>query len=120
MVLILIIQVLNQECPKVLFLVLLFLIYIDDLERNIKSNIKLFADDTMLFSIVKNPEMSANDLNHDLDIIRQWAHQWKLEFNPDTTKQATEILFSCKKSSPNHPQIMLNGTVVAKMNDQNI
>ena len=31
---------------------LLFLIYINDLERNIKSNIKIFADDTMLFSIV--------------------------------------------------------------------
>ena len=28
---------------------LLFLIYINDLERNIKSNIKYFADDTMLF-----------------------------------------------------------------------
>ena len=29
---------------------LLFLIYINDLERNIKSNVNLFADDTMLFS----------------------------------------------------------------------
>ena len=28
---------------------LLFLIYINDLERNIRSNIKFFADDTMLF-----------------------------------------------------------------------
>ena len=28
---------------------LLFLIYINDLEGNIKSNIKFFADDTMLF-----------------------------------------------------------------------
>ena len=28
---------------------LLFLVYINDLERNIKSNIKLFADDTMFF-----------------------------------------------------------------------
>ena len=39
---------------------LLFLVYINDLERNIKSNIKFFAEDTMLFSIVKNPEISAN------------------------------------------------------------
>ena len=28
---------------------LLFLIYINDLENNIKSNIKFFADDTMIF-----------------------------------------------------------------------
>ena len=71
----------------------------------------------MLFSIVENPEISANDLNQDLDAINQWAHQWKLEYNPDPTKQATEVLFSCKKSSPNHPQITFNGTVVAKMQE---
>ena len=76
---------------------LLFLVYINDLERNIKFNIKLFTDDTMIFSIVKNSEMSANDLNHDLDVIRQWTNQWKLEFNP--TELATEVLCSCKKSS---------------------
>ena len=72
----------------------------------------------MLFSIVRDPEISANELNHDLEIIHKWAHQWKLEFNPDPTKQANEVLFSCKKSIPNHPHIVLNGTVVAKMNEQ--
>ena len=97
---------------------LLFLIYINDLERYIKSNIKFFADDTMLFSMVKDPTLSANNLNHDLDIIQQWAYQWKMEFNPDPTKQATEVLFSCKKSSPNHPQLIFNGIAVAKVNDQ--
>ena len=97
---------------------LLFLIYINDLEINIKSNIKFFADDTMLFSIVKDPVISANDLNHDLNIMRQWAHQWKMEFNPDPTKQATEVLFSCKNSSPKHPQLLFNGTVVAKVTEQ--
>ena len=97
---------------------LLFLIYINDLETNIKSNIKFFADDTMLFSIVKDPNKSATDLNHDLDVINKWAHQWKFEFNPDPLKQATEVLFSCKKNIPNHPQIIFNGTVVAKVSEQ--
>ena len=72
----------------------------------------------MLFSIVKDPTISANNLNHDLDIIQQWAYQWKMEFNPDPTKQATEVLFSCKKSSQNHPQLIFNGIDVAKVNDQ--
>ena len=45
----------------------------------------------MLFSIVKDPVISANILNHDLEMIYQWAHQWKMEFNPDPTKQATEV-----------------------------
>ena len=40
-----------------------------------------------------------------------------MEFNPDPTKQASEVLFSCKKSSPNHPQLIFNGTVVAKVNE---
>ena len=97
---------------------LLFLIYINDLEKNIKSNVKFFADDTMLFSIVENPAASAADMNDDLEFIHQWAHQWKMEFNPDPTKQASEVLFSCKKSSPNHPQLFFNGTVVSKVNDQ--
>ena len=57
----------------------LFLI-INDLEKNIKSNVKLFADDTMLFSVVNNPAISANEL---------WAYQWKMKFNPDLNKQAT-------------------------------
>ena len=93
---------------------LLFLIYINNLERNIKSNIKFFADDTMLFCIVTDPAISANDMNHDLDII----HQWKMQFNPDRNKQATEVLFSSKKSSPNHPQLIFNGTAVTKVNEQ--
>ena len=97
---------------------LLFLIYINDLERNNKSNVKYFADDTMLLSIVKDPVISANDFNHDLNIIQLWAHQWKMEFNPDPTKQATEVFFSFKKANTNHSQLIFNGTTVAKVNEQ--
>ena len=73
---------------------LLFLIYINHLEKGIKSKIKFFADDTSLFSIVTDPTLSAVELNHDLNLIRQWAHQWKMSFNPDSNKQAIELLFS--------------------------
>ena len=97
---------------------LLFLIYINDLETNIKSNIKFFADDTVLFSIVNDPLISAIELNHDLNVIQQWAHQWKMEFNPDPTEQATEVLFSCKKCKPFHPQLAFNGAPVKTMNEQ--
>ena len=72
----------------------------------------------MLYSIVKDPCTSAVDLNHDLDIIRQWAYQWKMEFNPDPTKQANEIIFSCKRSKPNHPPLIFNGSPVANEEDQ--
>ena len=71
----------------------------------------------MLFSIVKNPEISAIDWNRDLNVIQQWAHQWKLEFNPDPTWHTTEVLLFCKTSNQNDPQIKFNETVVAKMNE---
>ena len=71
----------------------------------------------MLFSIVKDPHITANDLNHDLDIISKWAHQWKLEFNPDPLKQAAEVIFSCKKTPPIHPQIFFYGTAVIKVKE---
>ena len=98
---------------------LLFLIYINDLEKNIKSNVRFFADDTMLFSIVNDPSTSAADLNHDLDLISQWAYQWKMEFNPDPSKQVNEVLFSQKTSSPDHPPLMFNGVPVTEKDDQN-
>ena len=54
---------------------LLFLIYINDLEDNIKSHTRFFADDTMLYSIVKSPTISANELNKDLESICLWTYQ---------------------------------------------
>ena len=97
---------------------LLFLIYINDLEENIKSQIRFFADDTMLYSIVRNPTTTANELNQDLETIRKWAHQWKLEFNPDPTKQATELLFSIKRKPSTHPPLHFNGSVVMEVVEQ--
>ena len=47
---------------------LLFLIYINDLEKDIISNINFFADDTMIFSVVHDPVLSASELNHDLSM----------------------------------------------------
>ena len=77
---------------------LTFLTYINDLEEGIKSEVKFFADDTSLFSIVRNPDTTADDLNHDLNLINQWAFQWafqwKMSFNPDPNKQAIQLTFS--------------------------
>ena len=72
----------------------------------------------MPFSVVNNPAISANELNHDLKVISQWAYQWKMNFNPDFNKQATELLFSCKKNSPNDRSIFFNEFVVPKVKEQ--
>ena len=38
-----------------------------------------------------------------------------MEFNPDPTKQAVEILFSQKKKELHHPPLNFNGSVVSKV-----
>ena len=50
----------------------------------------------------------------DLEVIKNWAYQWKMEFNPDITKQATEIVFSVKKNKPSHPDLVFNGVPVSR------
>ena len=50
---------------------LFFLIYINDLSENLKSTVKLFVDDTSIFHVVKNPNTSAEMLNHDLTRISE-------------------------------------------------
>ena len=96
---------------------LLFLVHINDLENGIKSSIKFFADDTSLFSIVKAPVTSADDLNQDLQLISRWALQWKMSFNPDSTKPAEEIIFSHKQTRQIHPPLFFNNIEVRQVND---
>ena len=62
---------------------LLFLVYINDLPENLVSNPKLFADDTSLVSVIRNKNLSTQNLNEDLNKINHWAFQWKMSFNPD-------------------------------------
>ena len=75
-----------------------FLIYINNLPEGLNSEVKLFADDTSLFSIANCVNTSASTLNCNLLKIQDWTYQWKMSFNPDLTKQAQEIIFSSKKT----------------------
>ena len=59
--------------------------------------VRFFADDTMIFSVVHDPNITASDLNQDLEIISDWAYQWKMAFNPEPNKQAVGIVFSQKR-----------------------
>ena len=93
---------------------LLFLVYINDISFDLECNVKLFADDTCLFSTINDPRLSAIALNNDLSKIQQWAYQWKMSFNPDVSKQAQEVLFSKKSSNIPHPNLYFNGAVVQK------
>ena len=91
---------------------LLFLIYINDLPDNLVCRTKLFADDTSIFSTVYESTSSSVNLNKDLSTIKNWAFQWKMAFNPDPNKQATEVIFSRKRKPVNHPILYFNNSPV--------
>ena len=92
---------------------LLFLIYVNDLTENLKCSVKLIADDTLFFTVVHDPNLAARDINHDLDQIALWSHNWRMSFNPDPLKQAVELVFSKKKVNTNHPAILFNASPVS-------
>ena len=69
-------------------------IFIDDLEN----------------TLTKSPLVSIvlGDFSTDLSLIDKWASQWKIQFNPDPKKSASEIVFSHKLKKNPHPPLKLN------------
>ena len=71
-----------------------FLVYIIDLSDNLLSTVKLFPDDTSLFSVVNDSNILANELKKDLQKMSEWAYRWKRSFNPVLIKQAQEVVLA--------------------------
>ena len=63
----------------------LFLLFINDLDISISSNVLKFADDTKLYRVVDN-EQDGHMLQRDLDVLCKWAETWKMSFNVDKCK----------------------------------
>lgn len=73
---------------------LLFLIYINDLPTNIQFNIRLFADDCVLYRPVLYPSDSAI-LQSDLHLIQTWCDKWLMHLN---IKKTVLLSFHRKRS----------------------
>ena len=97
-----------------------FLVYINHLIENVSSDARLFADDTSLFTVVYDKEVAATQLNSDLEIISQWAYQWKMQLNADKNKQAIQVIFSQKRDRSAHPLLYFNESEVVLKHEQNI
>ena len=93
---------------------LLFLIYINDPTDNISSQMRLFADDSSLFTRVEGVGQTQVKIIKDLLTVSDWAHQWKMVINPDITKQAIEVIFSVKENKPDNPELIFNDIPVAR------
>ena len=57
---------------------LLWLLYVNDIVTDIKSEILLFADDTCCFASGRDPAETALILNRDLERLNIWATKWKV------------------------------------------
>ena len=88
--------------------VIVFLVYINHSPNGSLFNSKLSVNDASIFSVVIDHLNSSNKPNEDLAKIYQWAYRWKMSFNPEVSKQAQEVTFSCKKDINNHPVAFFN------------
>jgi hypothetical protein len=57
----------------------LFLHYINDIPTGLDSTIRLFADDTIAYQVIKS-NSDALTLQRDLDKLAQWEPLWKMVF----------------------------------------
>ena len=67
---------------------------------------ELFPCDTSLFYVMHCSNTFALEMNSDLTKKNIWAFQWKMSFNPDSKKQAHEVIFSrISKVISHHPLV---------------
>ncbi|MCP3851268.1 MAG: hypothetical protein GY694_13660, partial [Gammaproteobacteria bacterium] len=59
---------------------LLFLTHINDLPSHVKSTVRLFADDCLLYRVIRG-ECDLNILQDDLKALEDWAKTWGMRFN---------------------------------------
>ena len=59
---------------------LLFLIFINDITKNLHSELRLFADDSILYREIISQE-DHTKLQEDLNTLERWANIWSMDFN---------------------------------------
>ncbi len=59
---------------------LLFLLYINDIADNLTSEIRLFADDCILYRQI-NSISDCSNLQDDINKLHEWGVTWQMEFN---------------------------------------
>jgi len=89
---------------------LLFLVYINDIVTDIKSVIKLFADDTSLYLSLNDVNARTQILNADLTKIALWAEKWKVNFN----NLKTDLMTLSRHRTPETLPLAFDGTILRK------
>lgn len=87
---------------------LLFLAYINDMPDCTSSDIRLFADDSLMFRVIK----STNDktrLQQDLEALEQWERTWLMRFN---ASKCYVLHISSNRKIDHQHQYILHGQVL--------
>lgn len=63
---------------------LLFLLYINDLPANVTSNIRLYADDCVLYQVIRSPK-DHRILNESFANFCSWCNKWQMKINFNKT-----------------------------------
>ena len=84
---------------------ILFLIYINDVSRNIMSDTKLFANDIKVYRVLRDTKEDVEELQKDLSHLGSWSSDWQQKFNTDKC----EVMRISKKNDYSSPQYHLCG-----------
>ena len=63
----------------------IFVVYINDLPKNVTSGVRLFADDTKVSRQIRK-ESDAREVQDDLHSLQGWSDMWLLKFHPQKCK----------------------------------
>jgi len=74
---------------------ILFLCYINDMPSSVSSQVRLFADDAIIYRRI-NTEKDTELLQNDLNSLENWEKTWKMSFN---ASKCESIIFSRKRST---------------------
>ena len=86
---------------------LTLLAFINHLLQNIRSRVRLYADDTILCLTITS-EDNCRKLQDDLDALQKWEATWRMEF--DDTK--CEVLRISRSKTPFQHIYYLHGTPI--------
>ncbi len=87
---------------------LLFLLYINDVTNSIVSNIRLFADDCIIYREIKT-SVDKQTLQDDINSFNLWANKWQMKLNVNKCQLLT---ITKKKQSNITNEYLLNGTKI--------
>jgi hypothetical protein len=70
-----------------LFVFTFLFINLNDIPDTLKSNVRLFADDTIVYLTI-SALTDCHTLQSDLHKLEKWEEEWLMSFNPDKCEDA--------------------------------